>query len=189
MINLSIIDFVLLDRYQIKDSLRKDPTQYFQKISSISGIGPTTINSLLQFTKKNIIDQDGNHLNRIRIETDQLFKLLGIEQSNQQQSNQENQISNENSNNSLLNPQTTALSGKNIVFSGKLSNMTRSEAQRIVEKLGGNVDQQITQQTNLVIIPTNTSTISSKHQKAIDRNIEIWTESYWDDFVKSNKSN
>ncbi|HWL23243.1 MAG TPA: BRCT domain-containing protein [Ureibacillus sp.] len=74
---------------------------------------------------------------------------------------------------------------KQIVFTGALSTMTRSEAAKKVRTLGGIMQGAVTKDTDFVILGKNHRGMSSKHSKAhqlisLGYDIQIMSE---DDFI------
>ncbi|KGR77996.1 BRCT domain-containing protein [Ureibacillus manganicus] len=74
---------------------------------------------------------------------------------------------------------------KQIVFTGSLSTMTRSEAAKKVQACGGMLQGAVTKDTDFVILGKNVCGISSKHLKAkqlisLGFDIQIMLE---DDFI------
>lgn len=63
--------------------------------------------------------------------------------------------------------------GKTFVLTGTLTQITRDEASKIIEDLGGKVTSSVTKKTSVVIVGDNPG---SKYDKAINLNIEIWNE-------------
>ena len=63
--------------------------------------------------------------------------------------------------------------GKTFVLTGSLNNITRDEATKIIEDMGGKVTSSVTKKTSAVIVGDNPG---SKYDKAINLNIEIWSE-------------
>jgi len=72
-----------------------------------------------------------------------------------------------------LSPSPTLLSGKNFVFTGTLTNITRNEAKQIVETLGGQALSSITKNTDYVVAGT---AAGSKLKKAQGAGIPILSE-------------
>lgn len=70
------------------------------------------------------------------------------------------------------------LSGKTFVFTGELSTITRTEAAKLVEKLGGRETKSVSKNSSYVVVGENPG---SKYQKAKELNITILNE---DEFFK-----
>ncbi len=70
------------------------------------------------------------------------------------------------------------LAGKTVVFTGALKSMTREEAQRLVEELGGHAASSVSRKTDFVVVGENPG---SKYQKALQLGIKILTE---EEFLK-----
>jgi DNA ligase (NAD+) len=73
---------------------------------------------------------------------------------------------------SSINMETT-FAGKTIVLTGKLEQMTRSEAKKQLEALGANVAGSVSKNTDLVIAG---EAAGSKLEQAKKHNIEVWNE-------------
>ena len=71
--------------------------------------------------------------------------------------------------------------GKTFVLTGTLNNITRDQAGKIIEDMGGKVTNSVTKKTNVVIVGDNPG---SKYDKAINLNIEIWNEEKFLSYVK-----
>ncbi|TMW71114.1 NAD-dependent DNA ligase LigA [Alteribacter natronophilus] len=69
--------------------------------------------------------------------------------------------------------QDSPFAGKTIVLTGSLQEMTRNEAKKQIELLGGNVTGSVSKKTDLLIAGESAG---SKLTKAQDLNIEIWDE-------------
>ena len=63
--------------------------------------------------------------------------------------------------------------GKTFVLTGSLESITREEAARIIEQLGGSVSGSVSSKTDVVIVGENAG---SKYDKAVELNIPIWGE-------------
>lgn len=74
------------------------------------------------------------------------------------------------------------LSGKKFVFSGKLDNYTRSEAQNFVEELGGRATSSVSTQTDYLVLGQNPG---SKYDEAEDLEVEVIDEQEFMDIIQS----
>ena len=75
----------------------------------------------------------------------------------------------------------TELTGKNIIFTGSLNQMTRSEAKSVAERLGMKVLSSISKNTDYVIVGEDAG---SKLQKAQELNLNILSEEEWLEVVR-----
>ena len=75
----------------------------------------------------------------------------------------------------------TALTGKNIIFTGSLNQMTRSEAKSVAERLGMKVLSSISKNTDYVIVGADAG---SKLKKAQELNLNILSEGQWVEIIK-----
>ena len=62
---------------------------------------------------------------------------------------------------------------KTFVLTGSLINITREEASKIIEDLGGKVSSSVSSKTSVVIVGDSPG---SKYDKALSLNIPIWNE-------------
>lgn len=67
----------------------------------------------------------------------------------------------------------TPFSGKTVVLTGKMENLTRDEAKERIEALGGKVTGSVSKKTDLLIAGEDAG---SKYDKAKDLQVEIWSE-------------
>lgn len=74
------------------------------------------------------------------------------------------------------------LSGKKFVFSGKLDNYTRNEAQNFVEELGGRATSSVSTQTDYLVLGQNPG---SKYDEAEDLEVEVIDEQEFMDIIQS----
>ena len=72
-------------------------------------------------------------------------------------------------------------SGKTIVLTGKLETLTRDEATKIIEELGGNVSSSVSKKTSFVLLGSDAG---SKYDKAKALGIKIVTEEEFLNLVK-----
>lgn len=70
--------------------------------------------------------------------------------------------------------------GKTFVLTGTLNQITRSDASKVIEDFGGKVTNSVTKKTDVVIVGDNPG---SKYDKAINLNIEIWTEDKFLEYI------
>lgn len=71
---------------------------------------------------------------------------------------------------------------KTFVLTGTLNNITRNEASKLIEDLGGKVTSSVTKKTDIVVVGDNPG---SKYQKALNLQIEIWQEDKFLDLIKN----
>ncbi|CAK8163328.1 DNA ligase [Candidatus Xenohaliotis californiensis] len=123
-------------------------------LNNIDGIGNKTIESLKSFTQ---IKENILLLNN-------LANILTIKH---------NQIKQTKS----------TISNKTIIFTGKLTSMSRAEAKSIAEKLGARVSSNIIHDTNYLV---SNAINSSKIKKAQQLGIKIITEKDWLEIINNN---
>lgn len=71
---------------------------------------------------------------------------------------------------------------KTFVLTGALTNITRDEANQVIEKLGGNVTNTVSKKTDVLVMGTNPG---SKYDKAKKLNIVVWGEA---EFLKNSNN-
>ncbi len=72
--------------------------------------------------------------------------------------------------------------GKTILFTGTLQNMTREEAKQQAETLGAKVTNTVSSHTSILVVGENPG---SKVEKARTLNIQILSQDEWMDFIKN----
>ena len=73
-------------------------------------------------------------------------------------------------------PDSAALAGRTIVFTGSLATMTRPEAKAMAERLGAKVTDTVSKKTDLVVLGADAG---SKAKKAAELGIETLDEAGW----------
>ena len=73
-------------------------------------------------------------------------------------------------------PDSAALSGRTIVFTGSLATMTRPEAKAMAERMGAKVTDTVSRKTDLVVLGADAG---SKAKKAAELGIETLDEAGW----------
>ena len=73
-------------------------------------------------------------------------------------------------------PDSAALSGRTIVFTGSLATMTRPEAKAMAERMGARVTDTVSRKTDLVVLGADAG---SKAKKAAELGIETMDEAGW----------
>lgn len=126
----------------------------YEKLNNINDIGP--------IIAKNIVDYFKDPQN---LELISELKELGI---NTKYLTQESEYKEE-----FLN--------KKFVLTGTLTNITREQAQKLIENYGGSVSNSVSSKTNALIVGENPG---SKYDKAIKLNIPIWNEEEFLDKIK-----
>ena len=81
----------------------------------------------------------------------------------------------------ILKKRETALSGKTVVFTGELSQLSRREAEGIVRSLGGNASSSVSENTDFVVIGDNPG---SKYDKAKKLGVKIINEKQFGEMIK-----
>jgi predicted DNA-binding WGR domain protein len=71
------------------------------------------------------------------------------------------------------------LQGKKVVFTGRLDNLTRAQAQELVRQAGGAIATSVTKTTDIAVVGADAG---AKLDKAEASGLEIWSES---DFLKA----
>ena len=118
-----------------------------EKLLNIDGLGPKVINSIISYLqKKNNIEMVSN-----------LNQILKIQPYQKEKNNNE-------------------FSGKNIVFTGTLSTLSREEAKHIANQLGAKILNSVTKKTDFLICGEKPG---SKATKAKELNIKILLEKEW----------
>ncbi len=74
----------------------------------------------------------------------------------------------------------SAFSGKKVVLTGSLDKYTRSQAQQIIEKLGGSVAGSVSKKTDYVIAGQDAG---SKLQKAVQLGVTVLTEQQFEEMI------
>ena len=131
----------------------------------IAHIGQCAANSLRAF-----LSEERN----LEVIEDLLGSVSIIESNTKSQSDQEQ---------SLGAPSLLSLQGKRIVFTGKLSNMTRKEAHQQATRLGAQIVKTISKHTDILVVGNNAG---SKITKARALRIQVLEEKAWQEFLKHN---
>jgi len=76
---------------------------------------------------------------------------------------------------------TTPFSGKTVVFTGELESFTRSQAEELVRKLGGNPSSSVSKNTDFVVVGKNPG---SKFDKAKKLGLKIINEEEFKEMIK-----
>ena len=123
----------------------------FDDLHTINGIGPVITQQMQNYFA------NGQNITAIRLLLEQIT-LQNITQS----------------------VQNTAISGKNIVFTGNLVISTRTKAQEQARRLGANVNSSVSKNTDLVVAGGGAG---SKLQKAQELGIEVIDEEEWQQLI------
>ena len=132
----------------LKNFIALSRNNNFDDLINIDGIGETQINSIKSFLKNN---ENLNVLNN-------LDKLLEVKDAESQKKN-------------------GIFNNKTFMFTGKLSNMSRSEAKSIIEQNSGSIISNVTTKLDFLIIgdkPTNRKVEAAKNLK-----VKILNQSSW----------
>jgi len=137
----------------LKNFIALSKNNNFDDLINIDGIGETQISSIKSFFKNNT---NLNVLNN-------LYKLLEVKDSKSQK------------NDGIFN-------NKTFMFTGKLSNMSRSEAKSIIEQNSGSIVSNVTKKLDFLIVgdkPTNRKVEAAKNLK-----VKILDQSSWIKMLK-----
>ena len=132
----------------LKNFIELSKNNNFDELINIDGIGDTQINSIKSFLKNNTNLNVLNNLN----------KLLKVKDAESQK------------NDGIFN-------NKTFMFTGKLSNMSRSEAKSIIEQNSGSIVSNVTKKLDFLIIgdkPTNRKVEAAKNLE-----VKILDQSSW----------
>ena len=132
----------------LKNFIALSRNNNFDDLINIDGIGETQVNSIKSFLKNN---ENLNVLNN-------LDKLLKVKDAESQKKN-------------------GIFNNKTFMFTGKLSNMSRSEAKSIIEQNSGSLVSNVTKKLNYLIVgdkPTNRKVEAAKNLK-----VKILDQSSW----------
>lgn len=121
----------------------------YKHLEAINGIGPVTAGNILDF-----FAEPHN-----RSVLDDLFSMLVVTDYEEAQ------------------PAVSPIAGKTVVFTGKLEQMTRSEAKTKAEALGANVSGSVSKNTDYVIVGGDAG--PNKIKKIEELGIPVLTESAW----------
>lgn len=135
-------------RKSIKQALNSQSHDY-SNLVNFNGIGEIMANSLIQFI-------NDAHTSTV---IDELLPLITILDMEEEQ-----------------NATSTALSGKTIVFTGTLIQMTRQEAKNLALKLGAKITSSVSQKTDYVV---EGEAPGSKAKLARELGVQILTEQEW----------
>jgi NAD-dependent DNA ligase len=81
----------------------------------------------------------------------------------------------------VLKKDTPEIYGKNVVFTGELSEWTRERAESRARMMGATVQSNVTKSTDYIIIGLNPGT---KLKQAVQNGAEIITDEQWNDMAK-----
>ena len=132
---------------QLADEAECEESEIRDAVLAIDGVGPAVIDALqIFFSEPHNRDEIG-----------ELLKLIDIEEFKQS-------------------GQQSTISGKTIVFTGKLEKVTRSEAKARAEALGAKVSSAVSAKTDLVVAGPGAG---SKLKKAQELGVETIDEDSW----------
>lgn len=140
--------YISLDKFKMAmEALAGNDINIENQLLNIDGIGSKVVNAL-----KNFFSQE---------ESKSIFDRL---------------CSHLNIQNMEIKHNHSPISGKKIVFTGTMQEMTRSEAKSIAENLGAKISSAVTSNTDFVVAGEDAG---SKLKKAQELNIKILTEEDW----------
>lgn len=128
----------------------------YQELVNMDGIGQVMANSLIQFV-------NDPHTHNV---IDALLRLIAIRDFQEEQASK-----------------STSLSGKTLVFTGTLTQMTRQEAKNLAQKFGAKITSSVSQKTDYVIEGHDSG---NKAKLARELGVQILTEEEWLKLTKEN---
>ena len=194
----SIIDLYNIESYQeellklvgygtkkiknLKTAIEESKKNSLEKLLfglGIRNVGSKTAKILSRQYKNidNIINSTEEELTNINDIGDTIAKNIKEYFNNQENIHLINKLKELNVNMTYINDskyeEKEEFKGKTFVLTGTLINITRDEASRIIESLGGKVSSSVSSKTSCVIVGDNPG---SKYEKAKSLNIPIWQE-------------
>lgn len=131
---------------QVLEQLANQNNQMLKQLDDIDGFGGKSLQGIIEFAKY-----------KLNIEIVQkLTQILNIE--------------------NYTTLQTSPISSLNIVFTGSLNSMSRSEARTMAEKMGAKVSSAISSNTNLLVAGEKSG---SKAKKAAELGVKVISEQEW----------
>lgn len=127
-------------------------TEDYQDLVNVDGIGEVVAQAVVEFF---------NEEHNLTV-LDDLLELVTVEDF-------------------VSNQEASVVSGKTVVFTGMLEQMSRSEAKAQAERLGAKVAGSVSKKTDIVIAGPGAG---SKLKKAQDLGLKVLTEEEWIEFIK-----
>lgn len=153
------------------------------QLQGIDGLGPKAVEALLEFaTHPRSVAQVQGLLEHVS------FTSQNVGADNSANSEESGPLSQQSVSieSSSRGEKSLPLQGRVAVFTGKLESGSRAEAQSLFQALGGEVRPSMNKSVNL-LIQSGDARNSSKHKKAVEMGIEVWSEEDWSAFVKNQK--
>ena len=152
------------------------------RLQGIAGLGPKAVEALLEFASlPRSVAQVQGLLRHVSFTSQDSAPASRKKAPNRASIEPSGSSGTQEATSTSRSAQSLPLQGRVAVFTGKLESGSRAEAQELFQKMGGEVRPSINKSVNL-LIQAGDARNSSKHKKAVELGIEIWSEEEWNAF-------